>query len=135
VTETCIAEPIANSFDENIRIVIGLVSKYKRTSRAHRETPQSHLFGGRLAYVHGALAEMREAIQNGDFGSAFALAERDSLSLLAVTMTGPEGWVYWQPETLELLTLARRLRENGIPVFFSSDTGATAYLNTTVEPP
>ena len=76
---------------------------------------------------------MREAIQNGDFESAFALAEQDSLSLLAVTMTGPEGWIYWQPETLNILSLARRLRENGIPVFFSSDTGATAYLNTTSE--
>jgi phosphomevalonate decarboxylase len=128
-----VAEPIPTSFDENIRIVVGLVSQYKQTSRAHRETPQSHLFGGRLAYVHGALAKMRDAIQNGDFRSAFALAEQDSLSLLAVTMTGPEGWVYWQPETLKLLILARDLRENGIPVFFSSDTGATAYLNTTAE--
>jgi phosphomevalonate decarboxylase len=129
----CAAEPITNSFDENIRIVVGLVSQHKRTSRAHRETPQSHLFDGRLAYVHGALAEMRDAIQKGDFGSTFALAEQDSLSLLAVTMTGPEGWVYWQPETIRLLMLAHRLRENGIPVFFSSDTGATAYLNTTAE--
>jgi phosphomevalonate decarboxylase len=129
----CVAESIPNSFDENIRIVVGLVSQYKRTSRAHRETPQSHLFDGRLAYIHGALAEMREAIQNGGFRSTFALAEQDSLSLLAVTMTGPEGWVYWQPETLKLLSLAKRLRETGIPVFFSSDTGATAYLNTTAE--
>jgi phosphomevalonate decarboxylase len=131
--ESCVAEPIENSFDEDIRIVVGLVSQYKQTSRAHRETPQSHLFRGRLAYIHGALAEMREAIRNGDFRSTFALAEQDSLSLLAVTMTGPEGWVYWQPETLKLLSLAKRLRETGIPVFFSSDTGATAYLNTTAE--
>ena len=131
--ENCVAEPIANSFDEDIRIVVGLVSQYKQTSHAHRETPQSHLFDGRLAYIHGALAEMREAIQNGNFKSTFALAEQDSLSLLAVTMTGPEGWIYWRPETLRLLSLTRRLRENGIPVFFSSDTGATAYLNTTAE--
>jgi phosphomevalonate decarboxylase len=62
---SCVAEPIANSFDEEIRIVVGLVSQYKQTSRAHRETPHSHLFGGRLAYIHGALTEMREAIQNG----------------------------------------------------------------------
>src|SRR5699024_4848020 len=68
---SCVAEPIENSFDEDIRIVVGLVSQYKQTSRAHRETPQSHLFRGRLAYIHGALAEMREAIHNGDFESAF----------------------------------------------------------------
>lgn len=77
---------------------------------------------------------MRDAIQRGDFRSTFELAERDSLNLLAVTMTRrPEGWIYWQPETLELLQLARRLRKTGMPMYFSSDTGATAYLNTTVE--
>lgn len=131
--EDCVAEQIPNTFDENIRIVVGFVPRYKRTSRAHMETPESPLFQGRLAYVHDTVAEMRAAIQNGDFESTFALAERDSLNLLAVTMTGPEGWVYWLPETLELFRLARGLREEGIPVFFSADTGATAYLNTTAE--
>jgi len=46
-------------------------------------------------------------------------------------MTGPEGWVYWAPETIEMLRAARRLRDDGVPVYFSADTGATAYLNTT----
>lgn len=128
-----VAERIPAAFDEEVRIVVGVVPEYKRTSRAHAETPRSPLFRGRLAYVHDALAEMRAAVRRGAFESAFALAERDSLSLLAVTMTGPDGWVYWQPETLRLLDTARRLREDGVPVFFSSDTGATAYLNTTAE--
>lgn len=131
--EDCAAEPIADAFDEELRTVVGLVPKYKRTARAHEETPQSPLFEGRLAYVHGAIAEMRRAIREGDFESTFALAERDSLSLLAATMTGPERWVYWQPETIRLFRTARRLREEDIPVYFSSDTGATAYLNTTAE--
>lgn len=131
--EDCAAEPIADAFDEELRTVVGLVPKYKRTARAHEETPQSPLFEGRLAYVHGAIAEMRRAIREGDFESTFALAERDSLSLLAATMTGPERWVYWQPETVRLFRTARRLREEDIPVYFSSDTGATAYLNTTAE--
>lgn len=131
--EDCVAEQISDRLEEDIRIIVGVVPEYKRTSRAHMETPQSHLFRGRLAHIHSELAEMRDAIQSGDFESMFELAERDSLNLLAVTMTGPDGWVYWQPETLELLQLARRLRETGIPVYFSSDTGATAYLNTTAE--
>lgn len=131
--DDCAAERLPDSFGAEIRTVVGLVPEHKRTSRAHAETPQSSLFRGRLAYVHGALAEMAEAIRSGAFESTFALAERDSLALLAATMTGPDGWVYWRPETLELLRTARRLREEGLPVFFSSDTGATAYLNTTAE--
>jgi phosphomevalonate decarboxylase len=127
----CTGDRLAAALPDEVRMVVGMVPEYKRTSRAHAETPQSPFFEARLAYVHDALAEMRQAIRAGDFASTFALAERDSLSLLATTMTGPDGWVYWRPETVELYRLARRLRDDGVPVYFSSDTGATAYLNTT----
>lgn len=129
----CVGEQIEDTFEEELRFVVGLVPEYKRTARAHAETPKSPLFEGRLADIHGTVAEMRSAIFRGDFASTFELAEQDSLSLLAVTMTGPDNWVYWQPETLQLLQTARRLRGDGIPVYFSADTGATAYLNTTAE--
>ncbi len=127
------AERVPDGFEEDLRIVIGVVPEYKRTSRAHAETPQSPLFDARLAYAHGATARMRAAIRRGEFDAAFSLAERDSLALLAVTMTGPGRWVYFRPETLAMLRLARRFREAGRPVYFSADTGATVYLNTTAD--
>jgi phosphomevalonate decarboxylase len=46
-------------------------------------------------------------------------------------MTGPAGWVYWRPETLEVFAAVRDLREEGVPVYFSVDTGASVYVNTT----
>jgi len=91
------------------------------------------MFTGRLAHVQDAIVRFRDAIRAGDFDRTFRLAERDSLSLAATTMTGPDGWVYWQPDTLRLLDTARQLRDEGVPVYFSCDTGATAYLNTTAE--
>jgi phosphomevalonate decarboxylase len=47
-------------------------------------------------------------------------------------MTGPAGWVYWQPRTIEIFNAVRDLRtEEGLPVYFSVDTGASVYVNTT----
>jgi phosphomevalonate decarboxylase len=46
-------------------------------------------------------------------------------------MTGPAGWVYWKPETLEVFETVRELRDDGVPVYFSTDTGASVYVNTT----
>lgn len=129
--ERCTAERLDAPFESDVRTVVGLVPAFKYTSQAHEEAPQSHLYEGRLAYIHDALADMRQAIRDGDLDATFELAERDSLSLLAVTMTGPENWFYWQPETVELRDIALDLRGEGLPVYFSSDTGATAYLNTT----
>ncbi|MDS0220578.1 diphosphomevalonate decarboxylase [Haloarcula sp. S1AR25-5A] len=129
--EQCAGSRIDAGFDAEIRTVVGLVPEHKHTSHAHEQAPESHLFDSRLAYIHDALADMQAAISTGDFDAAFGLAEQDSISLLAVTMTGPENWFYWQPETVQLWNVATRLRADGVPVYFSADTGATAYLNTT----
>ena len=131
--ERCYAERLDDGFGDDLRIVVALVPAHKHTGRAHAEAAESHMFDSRLAYVHGALAEAERVISEGDFDATFSLAERDSLSLLAVTMTGPEGWIYWKPETLALLEVVRDMRDDDIPVYMSTDTGATAYLNTKAE--
>jgi phosphomevalonate decarboxylase len=121
-------------FEDDLRIVGGLVPSYKETEEAHEEAADSHMFDARMAHVHGQIAEMRDALFEADFGRAFELAEHDSLSLAATTMTGPAGWVYWQPRTIEIFNAVRELREaDDVPVYFSVDTGASVYVNTTAE--
>ena len=130
----CRSERIAvpEEFETDIRIVGGLVRSYKETEHAHREAEASHMFDARLAHIHGQIAQMRDALADGDFRRVFELAEHDTLSLTATTMTGPAGWVYWQPETIEIFNAVRELRsEEDVPVYFSADTGASVYVNTT----
>jgi phosphomevalonate decarboxylase len=129
----CRSERIDTELAEDLRMVAALVPAYKETEEAHREAAESHMFEARLAHIHGQLAEMRDALREGDFERTFSLAEHDSLSLAATTMTGPAGWVYWRPATLEIFQVVRELRESGIPVYFSTDTGASVYVNTTAE--
>lgn len=129
----CRSERIDTEFEEDLRIVIGLVPAYKETESAHREAAESHMFDARLAHIHEQIAEVRDGLRVGDFERVFEVAEHDSLSLAATTMTGPSGWVYWKPATLEIFGAVRALREDGVPVFFSTDTGATVYVNTLKE--
>ncbi|MFB6133179.1 MAG: phosphomevalonate decarboxylase MvaD [Halanaeroarchaeum sp.] len=131
--EDCRSHRIESPLEDDLRIVIGLVPAYKETQQAHDEAEESHMFEARLAHVHGQLADVRDAIRAGDFDRAFSLAEHDTLSLAATTMTGPAGWVYWKPETLAIFEAVRDLREEGVPVYFSTDTGATVYVNTKAE--
>lgn len=129
----CRSERIDSELADDLRIIGALVPAYKETEQAHREAAESHMFEARLAHIHSQLAEMRDAIRTRSFERTFSLAERDSLSLAATTMTGPAGWVYWQPATLEIFTAVRELRDSGIPAYFSTDTGASVYVNTTAE--
>ncbi len=132
--EDCRSRRIPTNLHEELRIIVGLVPYHKETEDAHREAADSHMFQARNAHIHSQIAEMRDALRDDDFERAFELAEADSLSLAATTMTGPEGWVYWQPATLAIFNRVRDLREQeGIPVYFSTDTGASVYVNTTDE--
>ena len=123
--------PVADALEDDLRVVAAEVPAYKETEEAHAEAEQSHMFQARLAHVHEQLGEMRDALRAGAFDRAFSVAEHDSLSLAATTMTGPAGWVYWQPRTLEIFETVRDLREGDVPVYFSVDTGASVYVNTT----
>jgi phosphomevalonate decarboxylase len=129
----CRSERIETDLEDGLRIVAALVPSYKETEQAHEEAADSHMFQARMAHIHGQIAEMRDALRNGDFDRTFELAEHDSLSLAATTMTGPAGWVYWQPRTIAVFNAVRALRDEGLPVYFSTDTGASVYVNTTVD--
>ncbi|MFC7073886.1 phosphomevalonate decarboxylase MvaD [Halovenus rubra] len=134
--DDCRSEVVASpdAFDEDLRIIGALVPSYKETEHAHEEAAASHMFDARMAHVHGQIAKMRDALQDGNFHRTFELAEQDTLSLTATTMTGPSGWVYWQPETIKVFNTVRELRtDEEIPVYFSADTGASVYVNTTAE--
>ncbi|SIR72018.1 phosphomevalonate decarboxylase MvaD [Natronorubrum thiooxidans] len=132
--EDCRSSRIPTDLHEELKIIVGLVPYHKETEDAHNEAADSHMFQARNAHIHGQIAEMRDSLRNNDFEGVFELAEHDSLSLAATTMTGPSGWVYWQPETLTIFNRVRKLRdEEDIPVYFSTDTGATVYVNTTEE--
>ena len=116
--------------EADLRIVAAHVPAYKETEEAHREAAASHMMQARTAHVQDQLVEMTDALRAGDFDRIFETAEHDSLSLTATTMTGPAGWVYWQPETIAVFNAVRELREAGVPVYFSTDTGASVYVNT-----
>ncbi len=131
--EDCRSERLETDLEDDLRIVVGLVPVYKETEHAHREAAASHMFEARLAHVQGQNDELKDALRAADFDRTFELAERDSLSLTATTMTGPSAWIYWQPETLAIFDAVRELREDGVTAYFSTDTGATVYVNTVEE--
>jgi phosphomevalonate decarboxylase len=134
--DTGVGELDGEPFDpeSDLRIVTALVPSYKETEAAHREAAESHMFDARRAHVEDQLATARNALREGSFHDTFETAEHDSLSLAAATMTGPAGWVYWQPETIAVFNTVRELRsEEDVPVYFSTDTGASVYVNTTTD--
>lgn len=77
------------------------------------------------------LSLCREAILSRDFAALATVAEHDTLLMHAVMMTSRPALMYWEPPTLAVIESVRRLREDGIPAFFTIDAGPNVHVITT----
>jgi phosphomevalonate decarboxylase len=111
-------------------MVIVPVCSDVRTDEAHAEVLSSPLFKARLKNIAVLLAEMKEVIRKGDVASIGRLAEEDTLNLHAITMTGKSHMVLWEPETVRIIKEVIRMRNEGIPAWYSMDTGPSVFINT-----
>jgi phosphomevalonate decarboxylase len=128
--ETSFSKRIQSKADSEMAILVALVPARKFTDTAHREVVGSPFFRARLEYVPSALDEMERAISEGDVDAIGELAERDTLLLHGITMTGMERLILWRPDTLRVILEVKRMFEEGVRCHFSIDTGATVYINT-----
>jgi phosphomevalonate decarboxylase len=127
---TSVSRPLPYPADIDLAMVVAVVPAFKLTDEAHRDVITSPFFRSRLEHVSKALDNMEKAVRAGDTEEVGRLAEADTLQLHAVTMTGEQGLILWRPDTLRVILEVRSMRREGIPCFFSMDTGATVYINT-----
>jgi len=119
-----------------VRLAMGIVPMPSpvKTDMAHSESVSSPFFTARVKDVKAAIPKMIRAIKKGDLNEVCTLAEADSLSLHSVTMTGTQRLVLVAPETISVIRRVRAMREDeGIPVWYSLDTGPSVFLNTQPE--
>ncbi len=126
------AEELASPRAIGMRTIIAPIESDIKTDTAHADVVKSPFFKPRLAYLRGILPRMKRAISKKDVNVIGRLAEEDTLNLHAVTMTGKEGLVLFSPLSIEIIREVRRLRtDEGLPVWFSLDTGPSVFVNTT----
>jgi len=123
------AEQIGDAETLPLGITIAVIPAYKNTDDAHAEVLTSPYLPCRIAHAKAALDDAKRAILDGDFSTMAQIAETDSLSLHAVTMTGSKAPLLWTPETMSVFHEVRKMRDEGLECYFSVDTGATVYIN------
>jgi len=124
------------SMGESMKFAMAIVpiASPIKTDMAHAEAVSSPFFKARVKETFKNLRLMRSAIKKGDLAKIGNLAEHDSLSLHAITMTGTTRLFLITPETIQIIRRVVDLREKeGLPVWFSLDTGPSVWMNTTTE--
>ncbi len=124
------AEQIATPKDVDLTMVIIPIHSSFKTDEAHFEVLSSPLFESRLKSISSMVESMRKAIVENDVRSIGRLAEEDTLNLHAITMTGKSRIILWEPETLRIIKEVVKMRAEGIPAWYSIDTGPSVFINT-----
>ncbi len=103
-----------------------------KTEQAHHDAPHSSLFKAWMLSRGDEIIECLTAARRGDWRLVGQFAELDSMRLHGVTMSGSREHkiIGWEPENIALFRMCNDLRERGVPVYASTDTGPTVVLLT-----
>jgi diphosphomevalonate decarboxylase len=88
--------------------------------RTERTSPY---YAGWVKSSEEDLAEARSAIARRDFEALADVSESSCLKMHAVMLSARPGLVYWNGTTVECIRRVRKLRADGLPVFFTVDAG------------
>jgi diphosphomevalonate decarboxylase len=129
--ETSFAVRIGSKSDVDLSTIIVPVMSDVKTEEAHKEVENSPFFKARNESAQKRCDEMERAIHNGELERTCELSEADTLELHSTTMTGRKGLLVYEPESLQLIHLVKKMRdEQKIPVYYSMQTGPSVFVNT-----
>jgi phosphomevalonate decarboxylase len=128
--ESTFAERFADSRDLDLRMVIVPLPSRVRTEDAHREVLSSPFFAARVESAQRRCDAMERAILGNDLDEVGRLAERDTLELHSLTMTGDSGLIIMTEDSIRLIRRVRELRDEGVKAYFSMQTGPSVFVNT-----
>jgi diphosphomevalonate decarboxylase len=128
--ESSYAERFASEKEMDLRMIIVPLASRVKTEDAHREVLTSPFFQARVESAQKRCDEMEKAILGNDLEALGILAERDTMELHSLTMTGNSRMVIMTPDTLRIMEKVRRLRDDGVEAYFSMQTGPSVFINT-----
>jgi phosphomevalonate decarboxylase len=131
--ESSYSERFAGSRELDLRMVIVPLPSRVRTEDAHREVLTSPFFKARIESAQKRCDEMEKAIIGNDLDRLGILAERDTLELHSLTMTGENRLIIMTEDSLRVIRRVRQLRSDGVKAYFSMQTGPSVFINTSPE--
>jgi len=131
--ESTYSERFADERDFNLRMVIVPLPSPVRTEDAHKEVLSSPFFKARIQTAQKRCDQMEKAILASDLDAVGRLAEKDTLELHSLTMTGDSGLIIMTEDSLRIIRKVKELRDVGLKAYYSMQTGPSVFINTSEE--
>lgn len=115
----------------DIADVVAVVSTEKKripTSEGQKFAHTSPFFNARLALMPEKLKLAKQYIKEKNFQLFGELIEAEALEMHAIMLTSKPSLIYWSTGTLVLMKLVQQWRHEGLPVYFTINTGQDIHL-------
>ncbi|MEK7156191.1 MAG: diphosphomevalonate decarboxylase [Patescibacteria group bacterium] len=111
--------------------VVAVVSEGRKdvsTTEGQKIVSSSPFFSVRKAHIQERLEEAKKLLAARDFSGFGELIEAEALELHAIMLTSKPSLIYWTPGTLTIMKLTKKWRAEGLPVYFTINTGQDIHL-------
>lgn len=111
--------------------VVAIVSEGKKevsTSVGQQTASSSPFMKVRLSRMKEKNALCKKLIKEKNFAEFGELIEAEALELHTIMLTQRPALIYWTPGTLKIMKLCTHWRAEGIPVYFTINTGQDIHL-------
>ncbi len=115
----------------DIADVVAIVSVGKKevsTSVGQQSAKSSPFMAVRKAHMKQKNEEVKRLIKEKNFKEFGELLEAEALELHTIMLTQRPALIYWTPGTLKIMKLIGHWRAEGIPVYFTINTGQDIHL-------
>lgn len=111
--------------------VVAVVSEGRKdvaTSDGQKLIGSSPFFSVRKSHIQEKLQLAKKLLFEKNFPKFGELIEAEALELHAIMLTSRPSLIYWTPGTLSIMKLTKKWRKEGIPVYFTINTGQDIHL-------
>lgn len=130
-SETSYAVQIFPTDYWDIADVVAIVSEGKKqvpTSLGQQSARSSPFMQTRLSRMKEKNKKIKQFIKQKNFKEFGELIEQEALELHTIMLTQYPPLIYWTPGTLNLMKLVSHWRAEGLPVYFTINTGQDIHL-------
>lgn len=111
--------------------IVAVVSKNKKeisSTEGHKLAMTSAFFNTRLQNNKPKLVQIKNYIQEKNFTAFGELIEAEALELHAIYITSHPSLLYLLPDSVRLLHLIKKWRQEGLEVYFTLNTGQDVHV-------
>lgn len=130
-SETSYAKTIFEKDYWEIADVVAVVSESRKevsTSNAHEGANTSPFMEVRVKGMKEKNEQLKKLIEQRDFQKFGELIEAEALELHSIYITQKPALIYLMPNSLLIMKLCKKLRKEGLPVYFTVNTGQDVHL-------